>query len=182
MRVSYKRIDDPEQVPNHIATVAARTVIFDVEPRVAFWDTDTATLDRGIASMLERLCDLPGVAVVVFATNSARRPTPPPNGHAHQQVLYLASAGKPLRTKPYRSLPRPGLVVGDQIPTDGPARATPRVRLRALPAALTRNTARSTRDAHAGTSAAADPVHRLETGGGQVRGDGGPLARLGSSL
>jgi predicted HAD superfamily phosphohydrolase YqeG len=119
MRVSYKRIDDPEQVLNHIATVAARTVIFDVEPLVAFWDTDTATLDRGIASMLERLCDLPGVAVVVFATNSARRPTRPPNGHAHQQVLYLASAGKPLRTKPYRSLPRPGLVVGDQIPTDG---------------------------------------------------------------
>lgn len=119
MRTSYERIDDPERVLNHIATVAPRTVIFDVEPLVAFWDTDTAMLDHGIASVLERLRDLTGVEVVVFATNSARRPTRTPNSQAQRQVLYLASAGKPLRTKPYRSLPRPGLVVGDQVPTDG---------------------------------------------------------------
>lgn len=150
-------------------------------PLVAFWDTDTATLDRGIASMLERRCDLPGVAVVVFATNSARRPTRPPNGHAHQQVRYLASAGKPLRTKPYRSLPRPGLVVGDQIRTDGLlARRFGYAFVHYQP--HLHATPRGPSDAHAGTSAAADLVHRLETGGGQVRGDGGPLARLGSSL
>jgi hypothetical protein len=119
MTTSYERIDDPEQVLDHIAKLAPRTVIFDVEPLVAFWDTDTATLDRGIASLLNRLRDLTGVEVIVFATNSGRRPTRTPNGQAQQQVLYLASAGKPLRTKPYRSLPRPGLVVGDQVPTDG---------------------------------------------------------------
>jgi len=119
MKTSYERIDDPEQVLNHIANVAPRTVIFDVEPLVAFWDTDTATLDRGMASVLGRLHNLTGVHVVVFATNSARRPTRTPNGQAQPQVLYVASAGKPLRTKPYRDLPRPGLVVGDQVPTDG---------------------------------------------------------------
>ena len=33
--------------------------------------------------------------------------------------MYLASAGKPLRTAPYQGLPAPGVVVGDQVPTDG---------------------------------------------------------------
>jgi hypothetical protein len=58
---------------NHIAKIAPRTVIFDVEPLVAFWDTDSAALERGIAQLLERLRDLTGIEVVVFATNSARR-------------------------------------------------------------------------------------------------------------
>ncbi len=35
------------------------------------------------------------------------------------RVVYLASAGKPLRTALYRSFPRPGVVIGDQIATDG---------------------------------------------------------------
>src|SRR4029077_16826092 len=35
------------------------------------------------------------------------------------RVTYLASAGKPLRTAPYRGLPRPGAVIGDQVATDG---------------------------------------------------------------
>jgi hypothetical protein len=73
MRTSYERIDEPAQVLNHIAKMAPRTVVFDVEPLVAFWDTDIAALDRGIASVLERLGDLVGIEVVVFATNSARR-------------------------------------------------------------------------------------------------------------
>jgi hypothetical protein len=51
---------------------------------------------------------------VVFATNSARRPS-----RDGLQVRYLASAEKPLRTAPYHDLPRPGAVAGDQLPTDG---------------------------------------------------------------
>jgi hypothetical protein len=35
------------------------------------------------------------------------------------QVRYMASARKPLHTAPYRDLPRPGAVAGDQLPTDG---------------------------------------------------------------
>ncbi len=35
------------------------------------------------------------------------------------RVVYLASAGKPLRTTPYRGFPRPGMVIGDQVATDG---------------------------------------------------------------
>jgi hypothetical protein len=33
--------------------------------------------------------------------------------------MYVASAGKPLRTASYRVLPRPGAVIGDQVATDG---------------------------------------------------------------
>jgi predicted HAD superfamily phosphohydrolase YqeG len=58
------------------------------------------------------------VRVVVFATNSVRRPSAVPSVPG-LRVMYLASAGKPLRTAPYRALPRPGAVVGDQVATDG---------------------------------------------------------------
>ena len=33
--------------------------------------------------------------------------------------MYLASAGKPLRTAAYQRFPRPGMVIGDQVATDG---------------------------------------------------------------
>jgi hypothetical protein len=58
------------------------------------------------------------VHVVVFATNSARRPSALPAGDGIR-VRYLASAVKPMRTAPYRGLPTPGAVIGDQLPTDG---------------------------------------------------------------
>ena len=35
------------------------------------------------------------------------------------RVVYLASARKPLRISPYLGFPRPGVVIGDQVATDG---------------------------------------------------------------
>jgi predicted HAD superfamily phosphohydrolase YqeG len=93
-------------------------MIFDVEPLVAWWDSSQESLDRGIAALVSGLVDLPDVRVVVFATNSARRPSAIPSLPG-VLVTYLASAGKPLRTAPYRALPRPGAVIGDQVATDG---------------------------------------------------------------
>jgi hypothetical protein len=58
------------------------------------------------------------VRTVVFATNSARRPSAMPSADGIQ-VSYLASADKPLRIAPYQGLPRPGAVAGDQVLTDG---------------------------------------------------------------
>ena len=98
--------------------LSVKTMIFDVEPLVAPWDGGQEAVDRGIARILGEVAAVPSVRAVVFATNSARRPSavPAPDG---LQVRYLASAGKPLRTAPYRDLPRPGAVAGDQLPTDG---------------------------------------------------------------
>jgi hypothetical protein len=98
--------------------LAVRTMIVDVEPLVAFWGSDQRTLDRGIARVLGEIRTVPSVRAVVFATNSARRPSIVPACEGIQ-VRYVASARKPLHTAPYRDLPRPGAVAGDQLPTDG---------------------------------------------------------------
>ena len=95
-----------------------QTMIFDIEPLVAWWDSSQESLDKGIAAIVAGLGQVPEVRAVVFATNSARRPSWIPSVSG-VQVLYFASAGKPLRTAPYRDLPRPGAVIGDQVPTDG---------------------------------------------------------------
>jgi hypothetical protein len=68
MRTSYERVDDPDQLPDHIAKMAPRTVIVDVEPLVASWDTDPATLDRGIASLLDE-------SATRMESRSSSRPT-----------------------------------------------------------------------------------------------------------
>ncbi len=101
-----------------VRELSARTVIFDVEPLVAYWDTGQEALDRGVALVVSRAGALPGVQVLCFATNSARHPSVVP-GSQDVRVIYLASAGKPLRIGPYRGLPAPGVVVGDQVATDG---------------------------------------------------------------
>jgi predicted HAD superfamily phosphohydrolase YqeG len=98
--------------------LSVRTMIIDVEPLVASWRSGQEALDRGIARVLGEVRLLPSVRVVVFATNSARRPSAVPACDG-LQVRYLESAGKPLRIAPYRDLPQPGAVAGDQLPTDG---------------------------------------------------------------
>ena len=109
---------DLETALRQIAELRVHTVIFDVEPLATFWDTDEASLSRGIDLVFDRTARLCDVAVVGFATNSARRPVAwrGPNGH---RIFYLANALKPLRIAPYRGLPGPGAVVGDQVATDG---------------------------------------------------------------
>jgi predicted HAD superfamily phosphohydrolase YqeG len=93
-------------------------MIFDVEPLVAWWDSGRDSLDRGITTIVSQLENVPDVRVLVFATNSVRRPSAVPLAPG-VRVMYIASAGKPLRTAPYRDLPRPGAVIGDQVATDG---------------------------------------------------------------
>jgi predicted HAD superfamily phosphohydrolase YqeG len=98
--------------------LSVRTMILDVEPLVVSWQGSQESLDHGIARILGDVRSVPSVRVVVFATNSARRPSAVPACDG-LQVRYLASAEKPLRTAPYHDLPRPGAVAGDQLPTDG---------------------------------------------------------------
>ena len=98
--------------------LSAKTLVFDVEPLVAYWDSGQDTLDQGLAEVLAKAGTVPGVAVVCFATNSLRRPTTVPSVEG-VRVVYLASARKPLWTAPYADFPRPGVVIGDQIATDG---------------------------------------------------------------
>jgi predicted HAD superfamily phosphohydrolase YqeG len=114
----YVRITGLSDLLAEARELSLRTIIVDVEPLVAPWNSSQESLDQGIARILGEVRTVPSMRVVVFATNSARRPSAVPACDG-LQVRYLASAEKPLRTAPYQDLPRPGAVAGDQLPTDG---------------------------------------------------------------
>ena len=86
--------------------LSVRTMIFDVEPLVAWWDSGQQALDRGVAAVLAELDEVPELQVLVFATNSARKPSviPPVAG---VQVRYLG-LGRASRFARPRTVPSPG--------------------------------------------------------------------------
>jgi len=118
MSSGYVRVIRPADLFAEARKLSVRTMVIDVEPLVASWDSGQEALDQGIARILGEVRAVPSIRAVVFSTNSDRRPSAVP-ACPGIQVAYLASAGKPLRTAPYRDLPRPGAVAGDQVPTDG---------------------------------------------------------------
>ena len=101
-----------------VRELGAKTVMLDVEPLVSYWDSGQRSLDQGIAQVLTEIAEVPGVVAVCFATNSARRPSADP-AYPGIRVTYLASAYKPFRVDLYRDLPKPGVLIGDQVLTDG---------------------------------------------------------------
>jgi hypothetical protein len=120
-RVPYRSCHDVAGALAVLAEIAPRAAIVDVEPLVAAWNTDRRTLDAGMAAFLgafARDAARAGVGHIVFATNAIRRPSELPASPG-PRMRYVAHAGKPLRIEPYRDLPRPGVVLGDQIATDG---------------------------------------------------------------
>jgi hypothetical protein len=118
VRVRYEHLTELDDVLDRARKLSLATMIFDVEPLVSWWDNPQESLDWGVAMITGKVAVLPTVRVLVFATNSARRPSAIP-ADPGVEVVYIASAGKPLHTVPYRGYPRPGAVVGDQVPTDG---------------------------------------------------------------
>ena len=114
----YGEFSDEQELLELLRQGSPRTLIVDIEPLVAFWDGSQDALDRGLVEVLDMVAAVPSVAVVCFTTNSARRPSVEPrNSEVH--VVYFASARKPAHIKRYRSFPRPGIVIGDQLLTDG---------------------------------------------------------------
>src|SRR5262245_27049437 len=103
MKTRYMRATTPDEVWVCLAALQVKTVVFDVEPLVAFWDTDQHSLDDGIASVLAAAARI-GPNTVIFATNSARTPTMSPTV-AWAAVRYLTSARKPLRVNTFQDLP-----------------------------------------------------------------------------
>jgi predicted HAD superfamily phosphohydrolase YqeG len=118
MRSDYERHTELDEVLDRARHLSVRTLIVDVEPLVSWWDNTQESLDWGVAMVVGKVTALPTLRVLVLATNSTRRPSAIPAGR-DIDVSYLASAAKPLRTVPYRALPRPGAVVGDQVHSDG---------------------------------------------------------------
>jgi len=105
--MSYRRVGTLEEAAEAVRQLELRTVVVDVEPLVAFWDTGSEVLEAGVARVLAAL----DVEVVLFATNSWRR--------CASYEGYVAKARKPFALARYKRLPRPGAVLGDQVATDG---------------------------------------------------------------
>ena len=118
MRAAYERLATLDDVLQRAGELSPKTLIFDVEPLVADWNGGQEALDQGVGTVLARARAIPGVLVVCFATNSFRHPSGPLAGDG-VRAEYVTSAGKPARTRYYRGFPRPGVVIGDQLATDG---------------------------------------------------------------
>ena len=118
MRTFFEQATDLGDAVRRAGKLSSKTVIFDVEPLVAYWNGTQRDLDEGVARVLSEIAKLPTVEVVCFSTNSFRRPSVVPSA-AGVRVVYLTWAGKPLRTTAYQRFPRPGVVIGDQVATDG---------------------------------------------------------------
>jgi len=118
MRSGYERLAGLDEALDRVQQLSVQTVIFDIEPLVAHWDSGQEALDQGVAHVLTRADAVPGLKVVCFATNSLRRPSSVMPS-TKVRAVYLAAAGKPLRTSPYLGFLRPGAVIGDQVATDG---------------------------------------------------------------
>jgi hypothetical protein len=126
---AYERVTSLAELFARVGDLALATLVFDIEPLVAPWNGGQQGLDRGVAEVLGQAEAVPSVRAVVFSTNSSRRPSVlstvagpgdgDPGDGAGLRVEYVVSAAKPLRIAPYRGLPRPGAVIGDQLPTDG---------------------------------------------------------------
>src|SRR5215472_14633411 len=117
MSSGYERFDGLDEALARVQQLSIQTVIFDIEPLIAHWDSDQEALDQGVAHVLTLADAVPGLKVVCFSTNSVRRPSLMPKTRV--RAVYLAAAGKPLRTSQYQDFPRPGAVIGDQMATDG---------------------------------------------------------------
>jgi predicted HAD superfamily phosphohydrolase YqeG len=118
MRGGYQRHTEFDDILDQARELSVRTLIVDIEPLVSWWHNTQESLDWGVAMVVGKVATVPTVRALVFSTNSVRRPSAIPAA-GDLEVRYLSSAGKPLRLAPYGDLPRPGAVIGDQVPTDG---------------------------------------------------------------
>ena len=118
MTPRYERFASADDLLMRAAELAAGTYVVDIEPLVASWRSGQQPLDAGVTRTVAELGAVPGVQVICFATNSARRPVAIP-ASSPARVMYVASARKPVLAGLYRGLPRPGVVIGDQVVTDG---------------------------------------------------------------
>jgi hypothetical protein len=75
VRAAIERATGAGDAVRRARELSARTVIFDVEPLVAYWDGGREALDQGIVRVFSEVSALPTLQVLCFATNSPRRCT-----------------------------------------------------------------------------------------------------------
>lgn len=66
MKATYYEHADREGLFARVAELAPRTAVVDIEPLVAYWDTDTAALDEGISRFLAEISGVSSIEVVAL--------------------------------------------------------------------------------------------------------------------
>ena len=94
MRSGYERLAGLDEALDRVQQLAVQTVVVDIEPLVAYWDSGQEALDKGFARVVALAVAVPGIKVVCFSTNSLRRPSLIPTVDAQVRVVYLVAAGK----------------------------------------------------------------------------------------
>jgi hypothetical protein len=110
------RAKDLSAVSRAIADFGAATVVFDAQPIVFDWHGNVA---RPIVDLCDQVAAAaPTVTNFLIATNAVQLKT----GHGTNEagtIQVEVAARKPWRTAYVRHYPRPFVVVGDQVLTDG---------------------------------------------------------------
>ena len=107
MRGRYERYTELDDILDQARKLSVQTLIVDIEPLVSWWHNTQESLDWGVAMVVGKVAMLPTLRVLVFSTNSVRRPSVIPDA-GDLEVRYVSSAGKPLRTAPYATCHGPG--------------------------------------------------------------------------
>ena len=115
VRVEARGLPEVLEILRHMGPAS---LVMDVEPLVVSWNSPPSRVNDAmllISNEIRR--NVGSVQAIVFATNSRRfravlREDPSP-------VVLVQRAGKPWRRKYAQHLPRPMVVIGDQIFTDG---------------------------------------------------------------
>ena len=112
-------VRDRETVLAAVAELQPATLVVDVQPLVAPWGCSSDAMISGAIALSEYLADAtPNLRTLVFATN-ARSGLRQDLQQERPQARFVSAAHKPWRIAYLASAPRPVVVLGDQIITDG---------------------------------------------------------------
>lgn len=115
-RVGYIVADDVEAIQCVLAAARAASVVLDAQPLLVDW-TGSQVPER-VEAMVAALVRCPTVRSVVVASNANELAVVWP-AEGMPAAMVIDGARKPWRTAYTGELPRPVVVVGDQVLTDG---------------------------------------------------------------
>jgi len=112
-------VRDRDTVLAAVVALQPATLVVDVQPFVAPWGSSSDAMMSGAVALCEYLADAtPTLRTLVFATN-ARSAIGQQLREERPRVTFVSAAHKPWRTTYLAGAPRPVVVLGDQILTDG---------------------------------------------------------------
>jgi len=110
---------DRDTVVGAVVELQPATLVVDVQPFVAPWGCSSDAMLSGVVALAKYLADAaPNLRTLIFATN-ARPAFRQQLQRGRPMVTLIGAAHKPWRVAYLTGAPRPVVVLGDQIITDG---------------------------------------------------------------